>query len=128
MMRHPRRLRATAALVLMLQLILLGSGLACAMPGMRDHATSVGMAQMDMGSGTSTSTAPQQSPTQGGTPCSFPWAPAGCHSMAPCAPVAVATQTVALVPAPPVEHEMAGLVVLAPPSRSTPPELPPPRA
>jgi hypothetical protein len=128
LMRRSRRLPALAALVLMLQLILLGSGLACAIPGMGDHTANAGMAQMDMDSGSSMPSAPQHAPDHDGSPCSLPWAPAGCHSMAPCAPAAVASQTVALLPAPLVEHEMARLVILAPPSRSIPPELPPPRA
>jgi hypothetical protein len=131
-MKPPRRLTAIVAQLLMLQLILLGSGIACMMPGMGGQgAAAIPMARMDMtGQGSAsmpnTPAAPSGSQRQH-APCRFPWAPAGCHGMLPCAPAAVASADIALIPVPFVGHEMIHLVVLAPPSRTTPPELPPPR-
>jgi hypothetical protein len=127
-MSRSRRLSAITALLLVFQFIVLGSGFACAMPGMSDGSASAGMEQMDMGGGPPTPPAPQQTPSKDQAPCSFPWAPANCNSMAPCAPAAVASTMVALLPACAVEHDVGLLTILAPPSRNTPPELPPPRA
>jgi hypothetical protein len=126
-MRRSRRSSALAALLLVLQFIVLGSGFVCVAPGMDDGTASAGMAQMDMSGGLPTPNAPRHAPSDR-APCSFPWAPANCSSMAPCAPAAVASPTVALLPAPAAEYDVERLIVLAPPSRSTPPELPPPRA
>lgn len=127
-MHRPRRLLALIALAVMLQLILLGSGLACAMPGMGDRTASAGMAQMHMGGSSSMPAASGHVPDNDQAPCSFPWAPAGCQSMTPCAPATLGASVGAVLPAPPHAHDVMRLVVLAPPSRGIPPELPPPRA
>lgn len=61
-------------------------------------------------------------------PCRFPWAPDGCQSMVPCSPAAVAS-TVAQVEAITARHgPITAWTWLTPPSVSSAPELPPPRA
>ena len=61
-------------------------------------------------------------------PCNQPWGPTGCQPLAACAPGAIVPIQVALHPSAHAAHAVDVLVVLAPPSRTTPPELPPPRA
>lgn len=119
-MHRLRRFTGALSALFILNLVFLGSGYACALPGAES-----GMANMGM-------LAPghpgQPTPTNRQTPCQFPWAPDGCQSMAPCAPAALASPIQTLssavqpVSAPPV------LAVLTPPSETSPPELPPPRS
>ncbi len=61
-------------------------------------------------------------------PCDFPWAPEGCQSMAPCAPIALASITEPLRTPDAMPSSVAPAGVLTPPSIKLPPELPPPRA
>lgn len=61
-------------------------------------------------------------------PCDTPLAPDACLSMAPCAPVALAAQHVSLPEISSRVLHVASLSVLQPPSETTAPELPPPRA
>lgn len=119
-MHRRHRLAGFASIVLLLQLVLVGGGFGCVMPGVGAHgatATSdaAGMAGMGM-------------PSVPSVPSQLPWAPAGCQPMAPCAPAAVtAAQFVLALPvvdATPV----AALDIATPSSRTTPPEIPPPRA
>ena len=125
-----RRFAALLSGALLLQLVLVGSGFACAVP-MDMSAAATGdasstMPGMDMG-GPQTSS-PSKAPSSDPSPCRLPWVPAGCQSMAPCAPTVIASTTLSVS----LPHLTAGsvlrLVVLTPPSRAIPPELPPPRA
>jgi hypothetical protein len=61
-------------------------------------------------------------------PCTFPWAPDGCQSMAPCAPTALTSHAEALRVLHAVPSPVASLDVRTPASIKSPPELPPPRA
>src|SRR5215213_3209604 len=86
-----RRLRRPLALLvglILLHLVAVESGFACAIPAARDggaaKAGMAGMPGMDMG-GDTDDRAPDA------PPCNFPWAPAGCQAMASCAPVALAS-------------------------------------
>lgn len=136
-MRRPfRRVAALISSLLLLQLVLVGSGFACAMPmpmgqqsppAANAASTAVSdMVGMDMSG--SQREASSKAPASDRSPCRFPWAPAGCQSMAPCAPVAMAQAAeVASLPVTGA-YVVAALDVLTPPSRSTPPELPPPKA
>ncbi len=126
-MRGLRPLTALVSGALLLQLVLAGGGFACVMPeggGMR-AAEASSMPGMTMSADAEGSV---QSPSSDKAPCRLPWAPAGCQPMAPCAPAVVASAALVLAVPPTPIAEVATLVVLAPPSRSTPPELPPPRA
>ena len=133
-MKRSRRIAAVAAILLPLQLLVLAGGAACAMPavmpGMVGGTTS---AMVAMGStrapmsrdALSDATNPSGNRQE---PCHIPWAPANCNGMAPCAPVAILSTAIALSPAPVFSHDDVSLVVHAPASISTAPELPPPRA
>lgn len=139
----PRTRRLTALLVsfFLAHAMWAGSGFVCGMPAM-GHTVMTGMdmssadmAGMDM-SGMHMSATPGQrsSSDQGGAPkhdhapCELPWAPNGCQSLSPCAPLALASN--AEQPRVPdnVPLSVAPLTVLTPPSQARPPELPPPRA
>ena len=127
------RFHRVAALVsgaLLLQLVLVGSGFACIMPKMdATHAAATAnaapMPGMDMSTNVPSST---DGPVSGDAPCHLPWAPASCQPMAPCGPAAVTAPALTLLLPEVTLSEVARLVVLVPPSRSTAPELPPPRA
>lgn len=134
-MRQTRRVTALLVTFLLIHLTWVGSGFACVMPAMAhtpavtavQHAPpSADMAGMHM-DGASVETSPS-TPAHHDLPCRFPWAPDGCQSIAPCAPLAVASAVADTR----VPHEtpsaVAPQLVLTPPSRTTPPELPPPRA
>lgn len=87
-MTHPVRRRIVNAtlVVLLLHLVLVGSGYAC---GLTSHGRSAGdMPGMQMGGMQSNTTAPGSVPEKE-APCRLPWAPDGCQSMAACAPAAV---------------------------------------
>jgi hypothetical protein len=62
------------------------------------------------------------------TPCRSPWAPDGCQSMVPCSAAALASASAQLNHGTPVPERVASALALTPPSVTTPPELPPPRA
>ena len=88
------------------------------------------MAGMDMvGIPAAEGTAPSShSHGPDGAPCDQPGTPEACQIMAPCAGAFVAvvpsrTRTLADVPA-----AVLAVIVATPPSRTIPPELPPPRA
>lgn len=122
----PRRLvSALATLFLTLQFVFLGIGFTCIMPEGTGNAMP-GMAQIDMGDQQPASATP--APGEGHEDCSVPWMPADCQVMAPCAPAAVTPTVVSALPLPSLSHETTRLIMLAPPSRGIPPELPPPRA
>ena len=128
--------RATAAFVVLMltHLVWVESGFACAMPAMgargpaaAESTLAAPMADTD-DCDQNAAPSPDESPSPEAPPCPFPWAPAGCHGMAPCAPPALAADP----PAPqrvwiaPVAR-LAG-PVMAPASVVRAPELPPPRA
>ena len=133
----PRLTRITALFVslLLAHLVWVGSGFACVMPGM-GQSESAAMSGMDMrgvdmaGMDMPSHAEQHQSatPAHDHVPCKFPWAPDGCQSMAPCAPVALTSHAQSLRAPDSVPTSVASLVVLTPPSQVRPPELPPPRA
>ncbi|HUF26986.1 MAG TPA: hypothetical protein VMM18_08420 [Gemmatimonadaceae bacterium] len=61
-------------------------------------------------------------------PCGLPWAPVGCTSSMPCLPTLLPGSDVALVVMPVTSTGALAAIALEPPSRSTTPEPPPPRA
>jgi hypothetical protein len=127
MMQRPSR---TAGLVMTLFLaafVLVTSGFACIAPESSQDMTAMSMISAHT---VGDATAPdvvhvQKAPA---APCKFPWAPDGCQSMVPCAPAALASSAAALNRGGPVPQRVASDVAVAPPSVTTPPELPPPRA
>lgn len=136
-MPRVRRLVGAFVHLLMLHLLVVGSGDACVLPAVAGAARTAsapadagGMAGMAM---------PSQPAPDGERNCDVAGtAPAGheqrqqapaCQSMAPCAPAALATASATVErPAAPVETGPLGIVVLAPASRTSAPEPPPPRA
>jgi hypothetical protein len=123
-----RRLVALLASCMMLVLLLVESGFACAMP---DGGATAGMAMatgMDMEMPAAPEHAPpaQDAPADGGD-CHFPWAPAGCRDMAPCAPATLAVAAWVAPSAAPAHAALAAARVTAPPTAVAPPEPPPPR-
>ena len=130
-MRHSvRRFAALFSGVLLLQLVLVGSGFACALPvDMAANATDVSstMPGMDMG-GPAQAPSPSKAPSSDPSPCRLPWVPAGCQSMAPCAPTVIASSAISVSLPHLTTASVVRLIVLTPPSRAIPPELPPPRA
>lgn len=129
-MRRPHRWTALAAALVMLQSMLLGSGALCAAPllGGTSQRGMAGMAQMNMSRAPAPAPRSPRTPAHEQMPCHLPWAPAGCQTMAPCAPTALTSKMLVILSAPLVPHDVQRLELLAPPSISTPPELPPPRA
>ena len=124
-MRRIRRPLALLVGLILLHLMAVESGLACAIPAAADNgAAMAGMADMpgmDMGGST-------DEPDTGAPPCDFPWAPAGCQAMAPCAPAALASCALAGDAPPHTRASIATRSELAPSSRTPAPEPPPPRA
>ena len=118
-----RRLTALAALALVLQMIFLGSALACAMPGM-EVAGAMDKDGMNMGGSAPTS---EQLPSHDDPECSFPWAPGGCHT-ATCAAAAVASARVTLREPLVLGSSVAAAKISLPLSLTQEPEPPPPRA
>lgn len=131
-MPHARRITALVVNLLLGHVMWVGSGFACSMPAM-DHGSTAtpGMAAMEMSgnamagmdmSGEHPSDAPDHEP------CKLPWAPDGCRSMTPCAPLAMASLPQALQMADDTPLAIASQRALTPPSQVRAPELPPPRA
>ncbi|MGI8497933.1 MAG: hypothetical protein ACR2OG_10180 [Gemmatimonadaceae bacterium] len=132
MTRPPlRRMTAVISGALLLQLVVTGSGRACATSAMAAmHAGAAGassMPGMDV-HGSTRHSDQAQAPDSDPSPCQLPWAPAGCQPMAPCSPTAVASAVLRLSSPHAGDSQAAALVVIAPTSRSTPPDPPPPRA
>ena len=127
MIRRLRSFAAVACAGLFSQLILAGSGFACGMPTMSHAqvgvATGAAMAGMEMPA----SEQPTPSPSDE-APCHLPWAPAGCQPMAPCAPALMTSAMVTFDGPAPVVETVREQHAIAPPTRTVPPELPPPRA
>ena len=124
------RLRSIVALILLLQFLVLGSGLSCAMAGAAGGGGGGGamMARMDMPTPSAQLPGAAPAPSHRDAPCGAQWAPGDCHLMAPCAPAALASRVLSVPPAPPPPAELAAFVAHEPVSRAFPPELPPPRA
>ena len=135
-MPGPRRLLAFMVNVLLLHVMWVGSGFACDMPDMGAPTAAVGMADMEMPAeamaamdtpGISVQPS-SEAPAHDHAPCELPWAQDGCQSMAPCAPLAVASPVESLRLADHVLSAVESQLFLTPPSQVRTPELPPPRA
>ena len=122
------RLRPIVALVLLLQFLVLGSGLSCAMAGGAGTGMGVMMARMDMPTPSARLPGTAPAPSRHDAPCGAPSAPGDCHVMAPCAAAALASRELSMPPAPQPRGELVAFVAHEPVSRAFPPELPPPRA
>ena len=126
-MRRARRLTALLASLGFAHALWAGSGFACAVPNAAQEASAsvngMTMSGMDMGAMTASGGAEHHH-----APCEIPSASDGCQSMAPCAPLALATAAEVLAPSADLPTAIAPLVALAPPSLVTAPESPPPRA
>lgn len=116
------RVFGATLLLSMCYLILVGSGFGCAWSS---SATSTSMAAMGMDGITQ---GPSGHHDRAPTGCQFPWAPDGCQTMAPCAPVALESASIALAPIAVAPEAAPPLLVIAPRSLTRAPELPPPRA
>ena len=135
MMRYTRRVTAFFMTVLFAHVLWVGSGFACVMPEM-GHSSSSTMATMAMSDANmtrmdmpdATGSSPGGAPAHDHAPCKLPWAPDGCSSMTPCAPIALASQAESLRSPEIVPPSIARLAVLTPPSQIRTPDLPPPRA
>jgi hypothetical protein len=135
-MPRPRRLTALLVSFFLLHAMWAGSGFACTMSAMGQSSRTT-MAAMDMSSadmtgmdmaGTAASGDMGHTPSHDHEPCNLPWAPAGCESMAPCGPTALASSPqLVRVPAA-VPSAVSELAVLTPPSTNRSPEPPPPKA
>lgn len=135
-MRHARRMTALLVSLLLAHVTWVGSGFACRMPGMGNISDGMAsMAGMDMSSTemdgmgmAGTLEQPSGAPAHDHEGCQLPWAPDGCQSMAPCAPLAMASLLQVLQVPGDVPAAVASQLVLTPPSQVRAPELPPPRA
>ena len=133
-MLHLKRAVGTLLTLVLFQLVLVESGYACLMPNAGSaNAPMAGMVMPGMamtgmampdGAGEPATTQSEQERA----PCQFPWAPAGCQAMAPCAPSALTVASATIASFTPARVALPQLVVLAPPPIARAPELPPPRA
>jgi hypothetical protein len=130
-MRVARRLSRFAALVLSVVLAssaLAGPGNACMpapgismqMGAMQANGTAAGVR------GHAPASAHRTAP--GHAPCPLPMTPAACASMAPCAPVALPSRSIATAAVRPIAHRVTDLTIAMTPGDARAPELPPPRA
>ena len=120
--------------VLAFQLLLVGTGATCVMldstapNSARAMPTAGGMSGMEQAAAPSGGGARAPAQQRGDMPCERPMSPAACQAMAPCALAFVETGTARDDPMTVVPSGVRVLSVLAPLSRTTAPELPPPRA
>lgn len=120
--------------ILLTHLAWVGNGFACDMtdgaataaPDVRGDMPGMNMPGMNMAGMTQKESGGESG--QHHAPCDFPWAPDGCQSMTPCAPIALASITALLRTPNATPSSIADLAVLTPPSIRRPPEPPPPRA
>lgn len=120
--------------ILLTHLAWVGSGFACDMtdgaamaaPDVMGDMSGMSMPGMDMAGMTERQSGGESEHHH--APCDFPWAPEGCQSMTPCAPIALASVTELLRTPDAMPSAIAVLAVLPPPSIQLPPEPPPPRA
>ena len=132
MMFSRRRAIAVSLSLLLIHLAWAGSGSACDMAAGDDAGVGTSTA-MDMSGDMAGMGMPAPTGTQSGgdhhhAPCDVPWAPDACQSMAACASLAMVPTagTERMLHA--VPSMIASVLVLAPPSITLTPELPPPRA
>lgn len=144
-MARLRRATALFMAILLTELLLVGSGYACTMPGSMGErgarapgdvaprpaavTTAPAAAAGDdcpdpMPAG---SYSEERAPAPDQPTCPFPWAPAGCHGV-PCAPATLATAVSSPAGATASVVDQPSLSVLPPASVVRAPELPPPRA
>lgn len=130
-MTSMRRIRAFAAVAtagLFFQVILAGSGFTCVMPVAAHADKGAAVADRDM-AGMQMPVSDQSAPNSSDdTPCHLPWAPAGCQPMAPCTPAVMISAMVTFDASARVVEAVREQYAVAPPTRTVPPELPPPRA
>jgi hypothetical protein len=126
-MHRPSRLAGLISTLFLVAFVLVTSGFACVVP-----ADPQGMAAMRMttdhseGQATAQNAAPVHEVPS--APCKFPWAPEGCQAMVSCAAAALASATTALDSGASVPERVIADARVTPPSVTTAPELPPPRA
>jgi len=137
-----RRATAFVLTLLLIQLMLVGSGFTCVpgeevagaamadtdmagMSGMAEMAPMAGMsANLPNGepSGTSSDSSRESAP------CDLPWAPSGCTVMIPCGPHAVMAQAQAIAGRQVAGHADVAQEIVTPPSAIIALDTPPPRA
>jgi hypothetical protein len=131
MMQRLSRITGLISAVFLVAFVLVTSGFACIDSAGPDTMAKMGMTRSATNSGAivhaSAATLPTPAPAPT-APCRFPWAPDGCQSMVPCSAAALASASAQLNHPAPVPERVASASAVAPPSITTPPELPPPRA
>src|SRR6266481_4022959 len=134
-MRRIHRVTALFVGLLLANLIWVGSGYGCAMPVMEQPSAATAgnpdamTAVMDgMNMSPTQAPAADNAHQQHEPPCRLPWAPDGCQSMTPCAPLAIASHAFVLDVPNGMPVRVAELAMLTPPSELRAPDLPPPRA
>jgi hypothetical protein len=141
-----RRSTAFVLTLLLIQLMLVGSGFTCvtdeedAGAAMADRdmagmAGMPGMAEMGAMAGVSAnlpnvepSGTSSDSPSRDSAPCDLPWAPSGCTVMIPCGPHAVMAQVQAFAGRQVAGHADVAREIATPPSAIIALDTPPPRA
>lgn len=134
-MKHLRRITALFASFLFFHLTVGGAGLLHAMASCQAQEASaqeVGAApsgmQMDMSQSDASEAGGAQAPNSSTDGCDGPSSYTGCPSAAPCSiPPICSRENGSLVPSD-ASARVARLCVPVPPFRTTPPDLPPPRA
>lgn len=129
-MRRLRRFATLLFLPLSVQLMLAAKAVACVA---QRSDISVSQASMSSMPGmqmpdASKSTHDSHSPNPKRFPCNRPFGGGDCQPLAACASGALAASCQRISAVDVRQHTVLALVVLAPASRTTPPELPPPRA
>jgi hypothetical protein len=128
LMPRLRRFAPLLFLPLVFQLALAAKAVACVnQPASTSAKASTNMPGMDM-SGTQTLRDDVDSQHSRQPPCNRPFGFGDCQPLAGCASGVLAPTQSASNDVAGAAHSVAILIMLAPPSRSTPPELPPPRA
>ena len=138
-----RRATAFVLTLLLIQLMLVGSGFTCvtgeedagAAMADRDMAGMSGMAEMAPMAGMSAnlpnaepSGTSSDSSSRESAPCNLPWAPSGCTVMIPCGPHAVMAQAQAIAGRQVAGHADVAQEIATPPSAIIALDTPPPRA
>jgi hypothetical protein len=144
-----RRATAFVLTLLLIQLMLVGSGFTCVtgeedagaamadrdMAGMAGMAGMSGMAEMAPMAGMSAnlpnpepSGMSSDSSSRDSAPCNLPWAPSGCTVMIPCGPHAVMAQVQAIAGRQVAGHADVAQEIATPPSAIIALDTPPPRA
>ena len=134
-MNRFRRATTFTLTLLLIQLVLVGSGFTC-VGGEQDVGTAMattGMADMpgmsmDGPMHTDAGGLSSRSPESDSTPCDLPWAPSGCTLMIPCGPHAVTPQVQTIASRQTVNHADVTRKVATPASAIIALDTPPPRA